>query len=448
MHLIEKLDAIAATKAKGEKLDIVRTFTGPERLIIQRALDPTVTYFIAKLAPLDTAHGTSGWGPEEDELLTKLATRQLTGDAALETVRFHMMELNPKDAELLRRVIIKDLRAGIGANTVNTAFPGLIPEFAYMRCSLPKDSNMKKWDWTQGMCSQLKANGMFARIAVEAGRVLITTRQGNTFPVNASALAALRADAEWALGDNTETHGELTVWRSGECLPRSQGNGMLNSVMEGGEMDEGCEVRFDAWDQIPLIAAVPNGKFEKPYAQRLAELTVRLQESAVRTIMLIEHRWVSSYAEALAHYKEILARKLEGTVVKHHSAIWRDGDSKDQVKFKLEVDVDLKIVGFNPGTPGTRTEATFGSVICRTADDQLEVSVAGFKRDMEQYLHENRDSVLGKIMCVRANEVSPPCDTNELHSLYHPRVVELRKDKDKADTLQRVLDQFEAAIAA
>ena len=122
-------------------------------------------------------------------------------------------------------------------------------------------------------------------------------------------------------------------------------------------------------------------------------------------------------------------------------------DSKDQVKFKLEVDVDLKIVGFRDGTDGKRTAATFGSVICQTSDGLLEVAVSGFKREMELYLHENRDSVMHKIMCVKANEVSKPSESNELHSLFHPRFVELRDDKYEADTLQDVIDQFEAACA-
>ncbi len=104
-------------------------------------------------------------------------------------------------------------------------------------------------------------------------------------------------------------------------------------------------------------------------------------------------------------------------------------------------------MGFREGTPGKRTADTFGSVICRTSDDLLEVAVSGFKRDLEKYLNENRDSALHMIMAVRANEVSKPTDSNPLHSLYHPRVVELRKDKDTADTLQQVIDQFEAATA-
>jgi len=448
-NMLDKLDAIAATSAKKDKQALVATMDKDEQWVLKAALDPTVTYYVANLKLPDTAFGSDQWGAPEWELLDNLKTRRLSGDAAHQAIGFHMRELTPKSAELLRRVINKDLRCGIGAGTVNAAFPGLIPDFPYMRCSLPKDSSMKGWDWSQGMISQLKANGMFARVDVDEDcNVTVSSRQGNTF--YKGALGALEGKLG-KLQPGFQYHGELTLYENHcvEVMRRSEANGILNSLLVGEkELPDNVTVMFDVWDCIPLVSAVVKGKYTQPYVSRFNQLIGFVQEVNDPQVQIIENEIVYSYAEAMAHYKKVLARGLEGTVVKHPQAIWKDGDSKDQVKLKLEVDVDLKIVGFKPGTPGTRTEHTFGSVVLRSADDKLEVSAAGFKRDMEQYLHENRDSVLGMIMAVRANEVSPPCDTNELYSLYHPRAIELRRDKVEADTLERVLAQFEAAVAA
>lgn len=448
-NMLDKLDAIAATSAKKDKQAIVAAMTEDERDVLQAALDPTITYYVASLKLPDTPFGSEQWGEPEWQLLEDLSSRRLSGDAARQAVDLNLRELTPKSAELLRRVINKDLRCGIGASTVNAAFPGLIPVFPYMRCSLPKDSTMSGWDWSQGMISQLKANGMFARVDVDAeGNVTVSSRQGNTF--YKGALDALEGKLG-KLRPGFQYHGELTLLENNcvEVMRRSEANGILNSLLIGEKvLPDNVTVLFDVWDCIPLSAAVVKGKYTQPYVSRFNQLTGFVKEVDSGLVQVIEHEIVYSYAEAMAHYKKILARGLEGTVVKHPQAIWKDGDSKDQVKLKLEVDVDLKIVGFNPGTPGTRTEHTFGSVILRSADDKLEVSAAGFKRDMEQYLHENRDSVLGMIMAVRANEVSPPCETNEMYSLYHPRVIELRRDKTEADSLDHVLAQFEAAVAA
>lgn len=442
----DKLESIAAVSSTKAKLAIIQTYTPWERNVAKAALDPTVSYYIAKLDRPETS-GPAEWGPEEIDLLTALATRQLTGKAALEQVRFHLMELTHKSAELLRRVILKDLKIGAGVTLTNKAFPGLITEFPYMRCSLPKKSNMGRFKWAQGIFSQLKANGSFARVTRTLEGVDITTRQGNVYP--GGTLREIRASACDLFGPTDETHGELLVFKDGVCLPRPEGNGILNSLLQGGTLDAGYEVRFSAWDLVDTRFAIVGGTYEVPYGTRFANLVEALQGFPDNApINLIECRTVYSKEEAYAHYKEKLALGLEGTVVKSPDAIWEDADSPDQVKLKLEVDVDLKIVGFREGTAGARTEATFGSVLCQTIDGQLEVAVSGFKRDMEAYIHEHRDSILGKIMCVRANEVVMPSPSSPLYSLFHPRFVELRNDKVEADTLQQVRDQFDAAIRA
>lgn len=443
---LNKLNAAAATTGKKEKQAIVKTFTPVEQDLVRRALDPTINYYVAKLE-MPEKHGACELTNGDLELLDALASREVTGNEALQQISRHMHGLDRASQEVLRRVILKDLRCGVGVTMVNSVFPGLVPDFAYMRCSLPKAVKLDTWPWEDGVFAQLKADGSFARVAVpkDDGDVLITTRQGNTYPKE--AMAKLCDDAKWVFAAGTETHGELTIWIDGELQPRTIGNGMLNGLMNGTPLPTGAEVRFDAWDQIPLAAAVPKGRYEVPYVTRYGLLAKQLAEGGRSSIMLIEGKIVTSYDAALEYYRSILARGLEGVIVKHPNMVWFDGDSKEQVKLKLEVDVDLEIVGFNPGEPGKRTELTFGSVQCQTIDGELEVAVSGFKREMEQFLHENRDSVLGKVMCVRANAVSPPCENNPKYSLFHPRVVELRDDKYEADTLQQVIDQFEAAVA-
>ena len=442
---LAKLNMLAATPGKKDKLEIVKTFTPRELTYAKAALDPTVSFYIAKLDP-PSSTGEAEFDEVEWDVLDNLASRKLTGNAALQQVDFSLKGLAAEDGEVLRRIILKDLRAGIGANTVNLAFPGSIPDFAYMRCSLPKDSDIDKWDWSMGIYVQLKADGSFCRAARTADGVTFTTRQGNTYPPS-PALARLTEDALWCFKPGTETHGELTIWINGELQPRTIGNGMLNSLQNGGELPVGAEIRFDCWDQIPLEFAVPKGKVKTPYTLRHGLLKDQVAEAGRSSIMLIEGQIVYSKVEALAIYRSILARGLEGVILKHPLMAWADNTSKDSVKFKLEVDLDLEIIGFNPGTPGTRTEATFGSIKVQTLDGLLEADVAGFKREMEAYLHENRDSVLGKVLCVRANAIAHPSESNTKHSLFHPRFIELRDDKYEADTLESVKAQFDAAIA-
>jgi DNA ligase-1 len=122
---------------------------------------------------------------------------------------------------------------------------------------------------------------------------------------------------------------------------------------------------------------------------------------------------------------------------------WKDGTSKDQVKIKLEVDVDLEVIGYEEGNG--KFAGSVGAVVCATVDRGLVVSVSGFSDGVRSMINMARDSFLGKIMAVRANDVMCPSASNPLHSLFLPRYVEVRTDKTEADSTQSVLDQFNAA---
>lgn len=440
---LAKLNAIAATTKKTGKLAIIKTFDELDLTLVKAAMDPTVSYYIAKLEQPPTSRDQD-LNEEDLALLRDLAERNITGSAALTKVNTHLAYLHPDDSEVLRRIILKDLRAGFGANTVNTAFQGHIPDFPYMRSALPKAAKLDEWDWSAGVYCQLKCDGSFARVAVlDDGSVQITTRQGNTYP-QVPALQKLMDDAAWVFPSGSETHGELTIMVNGVLQPRTLGNGMLNSLQNGGELPDGAEIRFDCWDQIPLANAVPKGSYSVPYETRWYQLQMQVAGNK-GCISPVETYVVYSKDGALEIYRDILAKGLEGVIVKHPKMIWRDATSLQQVKFKVEVDLDLKIVGFNAGTAGKRTADTFGSLRVQSEDGLLEADVAGFKRDMETYLHENRDFVIGKILCVKANALAHPSESNEKYSLFHPRFVELRSDKVTPDTLEQVKAQFEAA---
>jgi DNA ligase-1 len=281
--------------------------------------------------------------------------------------------------------------------------------------------------------------------------VSIHSRQGSPFP--RGCMPELEAAMVAHLEAETQTHGELVVYESTSALghmtlmPREKGNGVLNSLLSGGELEPGQEVRFMAWDQIPLSAVKPKGKYEVGYKLRLVKLLGQLK-GAPAVVKVIETRVVKSMAEAFAHYKELLAKGKEGTVVKSPLAIWKDGTSKDQVKLKLEVDVELKITGFIPGTPGTKTEATFGALQCASECSQLEVGVSGLTDALRQTIHNDRERFLGKVVTVRGNSIMAPSGEEGIYSLFLPRMIEIREDKTVADDLQSIKDQYAAAVAA
>lgn len=439
------IDGIANTSSKNGKEDLVKKFASDDEFkrVLEYAYNPFKTYGIAQ-RPNGVVSSSGVFDDNTWDFLDRLISRRLTGNDARDALVAELSRLDSESAELLWRIIKKDLRAGFSESTINKSIKGLIPDFPYMRCCLNKDTKLENYRWKDGVFSQEKADGMFANVNHEiGGLVTITSRQGSPFPMD--EFTSLVSAVHQRLKEGTQSHGELLVVRDDKILPREQSNGILNSVLKGGSFGLNETPIYMIWDQIPLSAVVTKGKYDVSYIDRYADLVAQVGGND-NHIQMIPTRIVHSLNEALEHYREMLSQGKEGTIIKNPIAIWRDGTSKDQCKMKLEVDVDLEIVGFLPGEG--KNASTFGSIVTRSSDGLLEVAVSGYKDADRVAIWKDKDNIIGRIMSVRANAVMVPQKDGGLHSLFLPRCVEIRdpSDKDTADSLDQIKKQFESAV--
>lgn len=438
------IEAIAATSSKNEKQALIAQNSNDEDFlrVLKAAYDPTITYGVQTL-PAREAGGGGLFDRKTLELLNSLASRKLSGNDALAEIQRETNRLEPGSSALLHRILKKDLRAGFSESTINKAIKGLIPEYPYMRCSLPKHVGGIEAFVTAPTISQEKADGMFVNCLVDThGNVEISTRQGTLVPTAAPEVIAIINELK-KFEKGTVTHGEFLIVLDGQVLPREIGNGMLNSICKGGALTGTHKIILKVWDQIPHASATPGGVCSIPYARRLKSLIEQAKGGINRDLIdVIDTRVVSTPEEAYAHYSEMLAKGKEGTVLKKPSAIWKDHTSKEQIKLKLEVVVDLEIVGFTPGEG--KNLSTFGSITCRTSDGLLEVNVSGMNDATRKKISDNRAEYVGKILAVKANEIMVSKDGGK-HSLFLPVFVEAREDKVLADSYLSVVDQFESA---
>ena len=454
------IQLIADHQSKNDKHKLLTTYMTDEPdfvRVLNLALNPFIT-FGQRPNRYTGFSGNFMWNEQTFALLDNLANRTLTGTAAQVAMQAEFTRLEEQSAELLWRVINKDLKAGFGENSVNKVIKDTIPSFSYMRCSLPKDSKLNEWPWNTGIISQIKADGMFFNADVDAEFVNFTSRQGQPFPPE--GFESLDGDFRQAfahlLTDDYEkgvqTHGELLVEdEHGNTMPREIGNGMINKLIQGTPLPDGHKITALLWDAVPKALTGKKGKYDKPYLTRL-----RLLNSAVgmlkakrvnHSINIIETRVVRSYEEAMAHYMDARRRKLEGTIAKKPTMIWKDGTSKDQVKLKQEVPVELEVFGFEEGKPGAKTELTFGALKCRTLCGLLEVDVGtGFSDELRREINDDREDWIGAIITVKGNEIMVNKDGKKKHSIFLPVYVERRLDKQVADTYEQVVQQFENAV--
>lgn len=447
-NLIER---IAATPKKTEKVRLLKDHADDDflREVLVWAYDPNITYGISS----NVAMGAEHIIPKESNLIIwhgammDSATQDFLKDLSSRTLYENTLTrlgeelawLTPSSAELLRRILAKDLRAGINDSTINEAIPGLIPEYPYQRCTALKKVKVEKFDWGRGVLSQLKADAMFVNVTYESsGRVSFSTRQGKEFRMEGFQVLADEVLA--LLNPGYQYHGEILVFRKGVLLPRKDSNGIINHVNEGGTLADSEEARIVLWDLVPLSEVIPGGRYDRGYAERLLCLEAQLSAGG-RLLSLIPTRVVHSIREALEHAAEIQREGGEGTVFKDPNAPWQDGTSPWQVKVKLEVDVDLRITGLAPGTG--KFAKTFGALEVQTEDGLLVTRAAGLKDKDRQDIFDNWPRDQGAIAVVRANDLSEI--PGQTAALMHGRFIEIRVDKSVADTLDQVRDQFESA---
>lgn len=447
-EVFDAIESIANTPSKNDKLAMLSGYIQAPlfKRVCEYAYNPFKTFGLRKM-PVGKAH--PGYKESFDdvtwEILDDLVTRKLTGLNAQLDVTAEIDALDEKSAELFRRIIRKNLLAGFSESSLNKVCKGLIPEFAYMRCSLPKDTDLEKWPWADGVFSQEKADGMFANLDYEAnGDVSIRSRQGTEFPME--AFAPLVDEVKKLLYPDFEYHGEFLVRRDGAILPRAESNGVMNRVINGGVFEENEKPLFLIWDMIRLKFVEPKGKYELSYRTRY-ETLFRMVPYQHEFIGMVPTRVVRSLSEAKMHAVEFMKAGKEGSVIKRPDAIWRDGTSQEQVKIKLEFEVDLEIVAVVPGNVGTKNEGRAGSLRCKTSDGCLLVDVTVKNEKMRDSVDANPEHWIGGIIGVVANDIETPSESNMNHSLFLPRMAEdCLRDKAVADDLKRVFAQKRAAI--
>lgn len=411
--------------------------------VFKAAYDPTINYYQKKIPKyskqskptisLNEAIGQNG--------LISLSSRSVTGNSAKVHLENILASLSEDDASVLELIIKRDLKCGVSTSTINNVWPDLIPTFPYQRCSLPKHVDLDSWDWDNGIYSQCKADGLYAALSLKDSIISIRSRNGSIFPLE--EFGDIVSFAKTHLLDSTETHGEMVVYKDGKQLPREVSNGLMNSVQQGGRLEYG-EIKFLIWDQIPLEYAVPEGHYKKKYSERIVPLE-SLPNNPESPIQLIETKIVKSIKEAMAHYLELISNGFEGTIIKTKTGFWRDSTSKEQVKLKVECNIELKAISLNPGNG--KNEDLFGSIYCESTDGLFSVNVPGYKDAERKEIFENwAADYEGNVLTVTINNIMPPSGKKTTYSSFLPRFVEWRNDKTEADTLQRIIDQYESVI--
>jgi hypothetical protein len=435
MNLNEFFNSLAANPSRNFKIEELEKHADNETLreVIRLALCPFTQFYQRKI-PAYTCDGTNANIESILPALYDLSSRQVTGNAAIEYLRMLLSSLNPDDAKVLERIIDKSLDCGVQVSTANAVWSGLIKEYPVMLCSPFEQKLVDKIKFPAYV--QLKMDGMRFNAIVRDGKCEFRSRNGKEIQL----LGNLEQEFIALAGDvDCVFDGELLVMLPGDhqFADRQTGNGILNKANKGTiSADQAALVHATVWDVIPYVL-FGDGYCGTPYSTRFSSLKKLVDQIPPegKKIWLVASDIVENIDEANAKFEEYLALGLEGIILKDGSGVWEDKRAKHQIKFKGEMECDLKIVAVEEGSG--KYAGMLGAIVCESDDGVIKVNVgSGLNEEHRINLWHIKQEILDKIVAVKYN-----CRIKNKfgeESLFLPIFVEIRDDKTVADSSKEI----------
>lgn len=426
MNINSFLNRLAEDAGRNYKIELLELKADDALLkeVIRLALDPLTQFYQRKIPAYTT--GKVEMNLEQGlNRLFPLASRMVTGNAAIAHLTETLSSLSPDDAKVIERIIEKDLRCGVSISTANKIWPDLVMDYPCMLCSQYDEKLINKIQFPAYV--QLKMDGMRFNAIVHNGVVEFRSRNGKEIQL----LGNLEEEfIVMAQGVDCVFDGELLVKDKGIILDRQTGNGILNKANKGTiKTDEARKVHATVWDVIPYDAFV-EGKCDVPYSIRYGTLQAL---NLPNKIHLVETTEVYSLDAAQKIFEEYLDKGQEGIILKSQTGIWENKRAKHQIKFKGELECDLEIIGVEEGTG--KYAGKLGALVCASRHEngqRVAVSVgSGFNDAHRDEFWSIRDSLIGKIVAVKYN--SKIVNKQGEISLFLPIFIEIRDDKGVAD---------------
>ena len=455
MTIKQILDTIATISGKNDKGKELAKHKENELLkrVIYLAHSPRIKFYIKQIPEYNRLETHTHTLEGALRCLELLSDRDVTGHEAIQHLKETLMCCEPDDAYVIERIIGKDLKIGMDSG-INKIIPNLIEETPYQGAkSFSEKGALKLFEKGKDkkpkvVISQIKADGTYRNAIIRSGEVELISRQGEV-----SYLEGAKFLTELSTLEDCVLNGELTI----DGVKRTIANGMVTSIMdiiEGkgtrspeetqkkylafeekhGRWQEALDkMRFVVWDKI-TVDEYFEAESNTPYIERFKSLEETLSSHNLVQVEIVETRYITTYAEAIEHFLDAQKRDLEGTIIKSSEAGWKDGKPTYQIKMKLEMHMDLRIVGFKYGTKGTKNEHVISVLELESECGLLKTAPGGMTEEMMAYITEHQEELMHSIVQVRCCGLSQ--NSKGEWSTQHPSIDELRPDKKTCDTLE------------
>lgn len=445
LDLLKQLQQEPSTNAKKVLLSDFSNKYPLLELILYLGLSKRIRFYIKQIP--DYVNVSTNVCTIESDLdkLAKIYNREITGNAAKDYLK-EILE-SSSEPELIERIVLKDLKIGVGRTEINKVIPKLIEKPPYMGAiSYNEDKLVKLLEKEKVLYSQLKMDGRYANAIIEEGKVYLESRDGS--PTYLDDFPFVK---ELEKFPNCVLNGELTISNT----DRYTSNGIIaslvsfNTKLKEGNLTQkelsklqekfykkhGTEpfnIVYTVWDYLTL-EEYDNASSDKPYKERFNTLKDLISEDSIN-IDLIPSVTVRSISQIKEQFIEAINNNQEGLVIKSLEGKYKSGKPVYQIKYKLEETYDLRVTAFNYGTKGTKNENVISTMDVVSGCGLLKTTAGGIKEEEMQDITNRQEELLNTIVEIKCCGLSKNREGE--YSLLHPSFVRFRDDKTEADSLK------------
>lgn len=395
--------------------------------IVNAAYDPYITFGVKQVPTTSGITGAENPWDDFIGMLSKLALRQLSGNAARDAIdamsqRFDSDEWNGFCANAIK----KDLRCGISDKTINKVVKGTPYEVPVFSCQLATDSTGRP-EMAGKKRLEKKLDGVRVLMVIRNSVVTCFSRNGKVFEnfKHIEDEVTRNIDRIYvALGINRKNG----VVLDGEVMGKSFQD-LMRQARRKTDADASDSV-FHVFDYLPLLA-FNEGHWNKQQRRRLEDLQKLRGLSAYLEIMdgiEVDLDTAEGHEVMDRFAKDSVAQGYEGIMIKELEAPYLCKRGLFWMKWKPTITVDLPIVALEEGTG--KNVGKLGAFVCEGVDNGKTIRVnvgSGFSDVDRDSYWTSGDLLIGRVAEVLCDAVTQNQDGS--YSLRFPRFVRFRDDK-------------------
>lgn len=450
MTVSDIITKLANTSSRNEKIAILEEQKENSALktTLKAALDPHVTFYIRSIPNIDDVlteeqkEGIVSKGELDDDSILEQVLQMAMATSSREEIKLnvavggHLMQ----DPSILEKVLKKDLSCGVAKSIVNKVWPKHISTFDVMKAEEKAHLNKIKYP----ALASLKLDGIRMVAMYQDGNVILKSSSGKTVTCLPHIEEEIQELADRLpvekYYDGFTLDGELVYHEDdGTRSRREKSNGLANRAILGTLSDEAAlPFKLYVFDLLRDATKLSRGIDATPLKKRLGDMMYVDDRGAV---VPVPGLIVDSEEEALEYFNVLCSEGEEGIILKNLDSIYECKRSKDWVKLKQEKEADVVIIGW---TEHTKKPEQLGSMTVSTSDGGVKGKIGTKLTDKQRkdlYKMAVSGDLVNKIITIRYHEVTVKKDTTVPDSFYLPRFIEIRYDKEEADSTQKVKDQ-------